>query len=1080
MDRLSSFSFRRGLSSEATRGQPRGAGGVSRIVASLLAAVALTMGGVAVALASPGVASAVTNNPTPNPTAPAISYEEDCTTSLQAGEAAPYITALTGNTTVDNAAPTGATFGYTGTASAVVVGSFIAGLYAKGFGANPLSLQWDETIGSTDGNATGSYSFKSPTISEADGGGSVAKVTWAKNSTTLTAVSGTFADAAVGDYVYSSTAGLPTGVQITAINGANATIGAATTAAASKQLVGYGLTTTYTTPISTGDVFTTAGTDGETAGVGVTGAPTFVADGFITFGGATGDGASNCLQTGYTAAGTAGPGQTGGVTPPLETGPVFPTGTTTPLVSVSPLTFPSAAYVNLQSSTSAPGAPTIGTATAGNASATVSFTPPTNDGGSAITGYTVTAADSTTPANGGQTAGGTASPITVPGLTNGDSYTFTVTATNAIGTGDPSDASNAVTPEAPTAPGAPTIGTATAGNASASVTFTPPSGDGGSPITGYTVTAADSTTPANGGQTAAGTSSPITVPGLTNGDSYTFTVTATNGIGTGDPSDTSNAVTPEAPAVPGAPTIGTATAGNASATLTWTAPSDQGSSAITGYLITPSSGPTVTVGNVTSDDITGLTNGTAYTFTVSAINSVGTGDPSAPSNSVTPEAVVPGAPTIGRVTPGNASATVTFTAPSSDGGSPITGYTVTAADSTTPANGGQTASGTASPITVPGLTNGDSYTFTVAATNAIGTGDASAPSSPVTPAVPTAPGAPTIGTATAGNASATVTWTAPASNGGSPITGYVITPSTGSAVTVGNVTSDDVTGLTNGSSYTFTVAATNALGTGAASAASNAVTPEAPAPPPATPPGYWVVTADGGVYPQGSVSSHGSAASVDLNAPIVGSAALPGGNGYWLVGADGGIFSYGAAAFYGSMGGDRLNAPVVGMASTPDGKGYWLVAADGGVFAFGDAAFAGSAAQTHLNAPVVGIVGDGTTGGYWLVASDGGIFSYGNAHFYGSTGGDHLNAPIVGAAAAPGGNGYWLVGADGGVFAFGSAPFKGSAVGSTSGSPVVGISAATGGYVLTTADGGVFAYGAKFFGSEAGTTLGAPVVAVVN
>ena len=1066
MDRLNLFSFRRGVTPKTDSGPGVGRR-MSRILTSLLAVVALVLGGVAVALASPGVASAVVNNPTPNPTAPAISYEEDCTTTLQSGQAAPYITALTGNTTVDNAAPTGATFGYTGTASAVVVGSFIAGLYAKGFGVNPLSLQWDETIGSTDGNATGSYSFVSPTISEPDGGGSVAKVTWADNSTTLTAVTGTFAKAAVGDYVYSSTAGLPTGVQITAINGANATIGAETTAAATKVLVGYGVTTTYTTPISTGNVFTTAGTDGGTAGVGVTAAPTFVADGFITFGGAAGDGNSNCLQTGYTADGTAGPGQTGGVSPPLDTAPVFPTDTTTPLVSVSPLTFPAAAFVNLQSSNTAPGAPTIGTATAGNASATLTWTAPTNDGGSPITGYEITpfiGATGQTPIDVGNV---TTDDIT--GLTNGTAYTFTVAAINSIGTGDPSGASNAVTPEPPTLPGAPTIGTATAGNASATLTWTAPSSDGGSPITGYEITpfiGATGQTPIDVGNV---TTDDIT--GLTNGTAYTFTVAAINGVGTGDASAASNAVTPEAPEPPGAPTIGTATAGNASATLTWTAPVDQGTSPITGYVITPSSGPAVDVGNVTTDDITGLTNGTAYTFTVAAINGVGTGDASGPSNSVTPEATAPGAPTIGTATAGNASATLTWRAPASDGGSPITGYVIN------PSSGPAVDVGNVTTDDITGLTNGTPYTFTVAAINAVGTGAASAASNSVTPEVPTAPGAPTIGTATAGDASANLTWRAPASDGGSPITGYVITPSSGSAVTVGNVTSDNITGLANGTAYTFTVAATNAIGTGAASTASNTVTPEAP---PTAPPGYWVVTADGGVYPQGSVSSHGSASSVDLNAPIVGSAALPDGKGYWLVGADGGIFSYGSAAYYGSMGADRLNAPVVGMTSTPDGKGYWLVAADGGVFAFGDAAFAGSAAQTHLNAPVVGIVGDGTTGGYWLVAADGGIFSYGNAHFHGSMGGKHLNAPIVGAAAAPGGTGYWLAGADGGVFSFGSAPFRGSAAGSTSGSAVVGISAATGGYVLTTADGGVFAFGATFFGSEAGTTLGAPVVAIVN
>jgi hypothetical protein len=97
----------------------------------------------------------------------------------------------------------------------------------------------------------------------------------------------------------------------------------------------------------------------------------------------------------------------------------------------------------------APGAPTIGSATAGNTSATVSFTPPASHGSSAITGYTVTATDTTTAANGGQTATGMGSPITISGLTNGNAYTFTVTARNSSGNGPASNPSNTVTPTAP-------------------------------------------------------------------------------------------------------------------------------------------------------------------------------------------------------------------------------------------------------------------------------------------------------------------------------------------------------------------------------------------------------------------------------------------------------------------------------------------------------------------------------------------------------------------------------------------------------------------------------------------------------
>jgi uncharacterized protein (TIGR02145 family) len=186
---------------------------------------------------------------------------------------------------------------------------------------------------------------------------------------------------------------------------------------------------------------------------------------------------------------------------------------------------------------SAPGAVIIGTATAADAQATVSFTAPSNDGGSPITNYTATSSPGNIIRTLTQSGSGT---ILVPGLTNGTAYTFTVTATNAVGESAASDASNSVTPIVPQVPNAPIIGIATAGNTQATVSFTAPSNDGGSAITSYTATSSPDNIIGILTQSGSGT---ILVPGLTNGTAYTFTVTATNAVGASAASAASNSVT---------------------------------------------------------------------------------------------------------------------------------------------------------------------------------------------------------------------------------------------------------------------------------------------------------------------------------------------------------------------------------------------------------------------------------------------------------------------------------------------------------------------------------------------------------
>lgn len=274
---------------------------------------------------------------------------------------------------------------------------------------------------------------------------------------------------------------------------------------------------------------------------------------------------------------------------------------------------------------------------------------------------------------------------------------------------------------------------------------------------------------------------------------------------------------PAAAVAPNAPTIGMATPGDGQATVRFTPPTNNGGSAVTGYTVTSSPGGVVQSGSGSPISVIGLSNGTPYTFIVTATNTAGTSAPSGPSNSVRPAAPsVPGAPTSVSATPGNTTAVVSFAAPASDGGSSITSYTVTATDGSTAVT--KTVTGISTKLT--GLTNGVAYQITVVATNARGDGPASSPAVTVTPAT-TVPGAPTGVTAIARDGGATVSFTGP-SDGGSAIISYTVRASTGQEATTA-ATPATFTGLSNGTSRTFTVVATNAKGPGPRSAASSPV-----------------------------------------------------------------------------------------------------------------------------------------------------------------------------------------------------------------------------------------------------------------
>jgi hypothetical protein len=403
-------------------------------------------------------------------------------------------------------------------------------------------------------------------------------------------------------------------------------------------------------------------------------------------------------------------------------------------------------------------------------------------------------------------------------------------------------------------PGAPTGVSATGGAGSATVNWVAPVlNKAPQVVTGFSVQVLNAVTGAVVGgllpADAAATS--LVVNGLAPG-SYQFRVRAANAaapVPDGPFSVASKAVTvtaPAAPVVPAAPSIGTATAAPNSATVTFTAPANTGGSPITGFTIDVITGTTVvnTVTGIpasaTSAVITGLTNGTSYKFVVHAVNAVGAGVGSAESNLVTPAPAVtaPTAPSIGSAVAGNGQASVSWTAPASDGGSAVTEFLVRTVLNGTNVQAGalQSVPAGSSSAVITGLANGSSFQFQVQAVNAVGSGAFSALSNPVTPA--TIAGPPTIGTASSTSAGqATVRWTAPASNGGSAITGYQVQVLNAANAQQGalrsapaGATSLVVTGLTNGAPVTFKVQAVNGVGSSVPSTASNPVTPDGTAP----------------------------------------------------------------------------------------------------------------------------------------------------------------------------------------------------------------------------------------------------------
>jgi hypothetical protein len=409
---------------------------------------------------------------------------------------------------------------------------------------------------------------------------------------------------------------------------------------------------------------------------------------------------------------------------------------------------------------------------------------------------------------------GVGSSATVTGLSGGESR-FRVAAVRSYGRDPYSDPVGlSVVPAE--VPGAPTGVSGVRGNGQVSVSWSAPASTGGSAITGYVVTAAP------GGATCS-TSGALScsVSGLVNGSAYTFTVVASNAVGAGAASAASDPVTPAAPpppvapaVVPGAPTNVVAVRTDTSATVSWSVPAEDGGSDIIGYLVTASpGGATCQSTGAPSCVVPELSDTLAYTFTVVAENSVGRGPASLPSD---PTPVAPSAPVAVSSLPADSRITVSWSAPLSDGGSPITGYRAVAQ----PGGASCTTSGARSCV-ITGLVNGTVYELSVVASNVVG---ASVPAAAAGPgSMPfRLPGAPVDLTGVEGNQRVFLSWSRPASSGTPALTGYDVQRLVGQTWTTVEVvdastTSLVVTSLENGTPVRFRVLARSDLGSSGAS-----------------------------------------------------------------------------------------------------------------------------------------------------------------------------------------------------------------------------------------------------------------------
>ena len=470
------------------------------------------------------------------------------------------------------------------------------------------------------------------------------------------------------------------------------------------------------------------------------------------------------------------------------------------------------AVVSTTTDTVVPGPPQGLIATASSESVLLSWSAPASNGGSAIVGYKIYRGESS-----GQLAlltfVGNYLSYLDPGLTNGRTYYYQVSAVNSVGEGARSSEAQATT--SVQVPSAPTGLTASPLDGKVRLDWLSPSYDGGSTIVQFKIYRAIG----SGSMSLLATLSPTTTyldEGLGNGVTYRYVVSALNSMGESARSSEASAMPV---GLPGAPTQLQAIPGNAKVTLSWTAPLNDGGSAIIGYQLYRGSSPTtlsalISLGTGTGYVDEGLSNGQQFFYSVAAVSSVGQGSMSAQA------ACIPGfvtsAPSSLAAQAYDSRVELIWGSPVFDNGYGVSAYTLYRGAS--PGDLVPYASlGTVLSYSDEEVVNGQTYYYRVTARNAMGESAFSSEASARPAALPSPP---ILLVATGGVGKISLTWQAPLDDGGAAVMGYAMFRGTSSSIlsqvaTVSSNSYEDV-GLQASTLYYYDVRAFNALGAGPA------------------------------------------------------------------------------------------------------------------------------------------------------------------------------------------------------------------------------------------------------------------------